>query len=129
MAVTETPSTEHWDMVVTDPKVQVDRCAVEAEDGNGRTGRALLQAHLRQKRLTRNVTVPVSAGLLTDADGYFDALTAYRAGDPVAIVTRLARAAFAAVANGRELVQDLHAVGRWDIYRHRGYPLERTKGS
>ena len=30
-------------------------------DGNGRTGRALIQAMLRSKGLTRNVTVPVSA--------------------------------------------------------------------
>jgi Fic family protein len=39
-------------------------------DGNGRTGRALVQAMLRNKGLTRQVTVPVSAGLLADADGY-----------------------------------------------------------
>jgi Fic family protein len=31
-------------------------------DGNGRTGRALAQAMLRNKALTRQVTVPVSAG-------------------------------------------------------------------
>ena len=35
-------------------------------DGNGRTGRALVQAMLRNKGLTRQVTVPVSAGLLAD---------------------------------------------------------------
>lgn len=34
-------------------------------DGNGRTGRPLIQAMLRHKRLTRQVTVPISAGLLT----------------------------------------------------------------
>jgi Fic family protein len=84
-------------------------------DGNGRTGRALLHAHLRNKRLTRNVTVPVSAGLLADTDAYFAALTSYRAGDPVAIVEQLARAAFAAIANGRRLVEDLHTVrAGWD---------------
>ena len=41
---------------------------------------------LRHHGLTRNVTVPVSAGLLHDISGYYDALTAYRAGDPDAIV-------------------------------------------
>jgi hypothetical protein len=51
-------------------------------DGNGRTGRALIQAILRRKGLTRNVTVPVLAGLLTDTDSYFAALTAYREGTP-----------------------------------------------
>jgi len=84
-------------------------------DGNGRTGRALVHAHLRRKGLTRNVTVPVSAGLLTDTDAYFAALTRYREGDPVAIVDRLARAAFAAIANGRLLVTDLRTLRQaWD---------------
>lgn len=71
--------------------------------------RALLQAMLRRKGLTRNVTVPVSAGLLTDTDSYFAALTAYREGDPAPIVRRVAEAAVTAVFNGRELVSELHA--------------------
>jgi Fic family protein len=77
-------------------------------DGNGRTGRALLHAQLRNKRLTRHVTVPVSAGLLTDTDSYFDALTAYRDGDPLPIVDRVATATFTALGNGRQLVTELH---------------------
>ncbi|BDZ43683.1 Fic family protein [Paraoerskovia sediminicola] len=76
-------------------------------DGNGRTGRALVHAMLRHRGLTRAVTVPVSAGLLVDTDRYFSALTAYRDGDPAAIVDALAEAAVLSVANGRELVQDL----------------------
>jgi len=56
------------------------------------------------------VTVPVSAGLLTDIDAYFAALGAYRGGDPVPIVERFADATFAALANGRQLVADLHRV-------------------
>lgn len=84
-------------------------------DGNGRTGRALLQGMLRHGRLTRNVTVPVSAGLLQDTDAYFDALTEYRSGNPDAIVAIVAEAAFAAVTNGRALVNDIQAVAkRWD---------------
>ena len=80
------------------------------EDGNGRTGRALVHAMLRSKGLTRTVTVPISAGLLVDIDAYFAALTAYRAGTPELIVERFAEAAFAAVANGRALVSDLRGV-------------------
>jgi Fic family protein len=76
-------------------------------DGNGRTGRALLHAMLRNKALTRNVTVPISAGLLTDTTTYFAALDAYRAGDPAPIVDRLADASFAAISNGRTLVAEL----------------------
>jgi Fic family protein len=79
-------------------------------DGNGRTGRALMQAMLRNKRLTRQVTVPVSAGLLTDTDSYFDALTSYRAGDTAPIVERLSAASVLAVANGRRLVDDLRSI-------------------
>jgi Fic family protein len=79
-------------------------------DGNGRTGRALVHALLRRKGLTRNVTVPVSAGLLHDVDRYFDALGAYRTGDPAPIVEAFAHAAFASVANGRTLVADLHEI-------------------
>jgi len=79
-------------------------------DGNGRVGRALVHAQLRHARLTRHVTVPVSAGLLTDIDAYFVALGAYRDGDPVPIVERFADATFAALANGRQLVGDLHRV-------------------
>jgi len=84
-------------------------------DGNGRTGRALIHAMFRGRGLTRNVTVPVSAGLLTDTSGYFDALTAYREGEPAAIVERLANASVEAAANGRQLVGDLRTIRRgWD---------------
>lgn len=79
-------------------------------DGNGRTGRALIQAMLRHKRLTRQITVPVSAGLLTDTDAYFGALGSYRDGDPAPIVERLSEASMLAVANGRRLVADLRSL-------------------
>jgi Fic family protein len=79
-------------------------------DGNGRTGRALVHAMLRARALTRNVTVPVSAGLLTDTDAYFAALTAYRRGDAAQIVRLIAEASFAAIANGRQLVAVLRRV-------------------
>lgn len=84
-------------------------------DGNGRTGRALVQSMLRNKRLARQVTVPVSAGLLTDTNSYFQALTAYREGDPAPIVERLSEASILAVINGRQLVADLQTIrGQWD---------------
>lgn len=84
-------------------------------DGNGRTGRALIHALLRRHELTRAVTVPVSAGLLIDVEGYFAALTAYRKGDPTPIVAALATGALDAIVNARHLVADLHQVrARWD---------------
>jgi Fic family protein len=92
-------------------------------DGNGRTGRALVQAMLRHSRTTRRLTVPVSAGLLAHTEEYFGALTAYRDGDPVPIIECFAEAAFAAVVNGRRLVADLrHVADRWraEITARRG---------
>lgn len=79
-------------------------------DGNGRTGRALAQALLRYRAVTRAVAVPVSAGLLADIDGYHDALTAYRAGDVEPIVARFAEASLRAVVNARELVSDIDVI-------------------
>ncbi|MFF0265848.1 Fic family protein [Kribbella sp. NPDC004536] len=79
-------------------------------DGNGRTGRTLVHAMLRRSGVTRRLTVPVSAGLLTDTDAYFAALGAYREGDPAPIITQFSRASFAAVGNGRDLVTDLTVI-------------------
>ncbi|ETZ98647.1 fic/DOC family protein [Mycobacterium kansasii 732] len=79
-------------------------------DGNGRTGRALVQALLRNKGLTRQVTVPVSAGLLADTDAYFVALTTYRDGAAAPIVERFSQASILAIANGRQLVSDLRDI-------------------
>ncbi|HZX02579.1 Fic family protein [Kribbella sp.] len=79
-------------------------------DGNGRTGRTLVHAMLRRSGVTRRLTVPVSAGLLTDTDAYFAALGSYRDGDPTPIITQFSRASFAAVGNGRRLVSDLTGI-------------------
>lgn len=62
-------------------------------NGNGRTGRALMHAMLQASGLVRNVTVPISAGLLSNVNGYFDALTTYRQGDPTAVVEQVTEAA------------------------------------
>lgn len=83
-------------------------------DGNGRAGRALVHAMLRRAGVTRTLTVPVSAGLLTDISGYFGALTAYREGYVEPIVHQFVNASFRAISNGRLLVDDLENVrARW----------------
>jgi len=79
-------------------------------DGNGRTGRALVQAMLRDKGVTRQVTVPVSAGLLADTGAYFDALKSYRDGDAAPIVERFAQASVRSIVNGRELLADIRSI-------------------
>lgn len=79
-------------------------------DGNGRTGRAIVQAMLRHSEVTTNITVPISAGLLHDVDSYYSALGAYRRGDIGPIIAAFARAANYAVVNGRQLVRDVRGI-------------------
>jgi Fic family protein len=79
-------------------------------DGNGRTGRALVQSLLRRRGTTTNVAVPVSAGLLHDLHVYFDALTAYREGGVEPIVEVFTRAAGSAVRNGNILCGDIRQI-------------------
>ncbi|RRQ27361.1 Fic family protein [Rhodococcus sp. Eu-32] len=76
-------------------------------DGNGRTGRALVHTMLRRAGVVERVTVPVSAGLLTDTASYFSSLGEYRTGNIEPIISRLNTATFTSVANGRMLVDDL----------------------
>lgn len=84
-------------------------------DGNGRTGRAIVQAMLRHARVTANITVPVSAGLLHDAKDYYSALTAYRSGKLRPIITAFNRAAGYAALNGRQLIRDIETIeAEWD---------------
>ncbi|MFB8227329.1 Fic family protein [Cellulosimicrobium sp. NPDC055967] len=84
-------------------------------DGNGRTGRALVQAMMHSSGLTRNVTMPLSAGLLADVDSYYAALTTYRAGHPAAIIHQFVQASTRAVVNGRQLVEQVRSIrADWD---------------
>ena len=84
-------------------------------DGNGRTGRALVQSMLRRSGITRSTTVPISGGLLLTRDTYFDALGAYRSGDVAPIVGVFCEAAYVATSVGRILTRDLlRARARWD---------------
>ncbi|MFE4951524.1 Fic family protein [Leifsonia sp. NPDC056665] len=84
-------------------------------DGNGRAGRAIVQAMLRRSRTTATVVVPVSAGLLHDVDGYYAALSAYRAGDVDPIVRSFTEAAGFAVRTGRQLATAIAELRtRWE---------------
>jgi len=79
-------------------------------DGNGRTGRALMHAMLKHRGTASRVTVPVSSGLLANVRGYHEALTAYREGEPDAIITQCAEASFLAIENGTTLAADVSAI-------------------
>lgn len=76
-------------------------------DGNGRTGRALSQALLRNKGVSVYVPVPISAGILRNTSGYFEALQIFRAGNAELIVRLLASAARYAATSGSTLIDQL----------------------
>ncbi|MFJ2299253.1 Fic family protein [Oerskovia paurometabola] len=84
-------------------------------DGNGRTGRALVQAMMHSSGLTRNVTMPLSAGLLADVGSYYAALDTYRQGHPEDLISQFVHASARAVDNGRRLVQEVRSIrAEWD---------------
>jgi Fic family protein len=58
-------------------------------DGNGRTGRALIQIILHNKGITRKASLPISAGFLGRPKEYYAALEIYRSGDFAPIVREL----------------------------------------
>ncbi len=76
-------------------------------DGNGRTGRVIIQRMLRNAGLTRKAILPLSAGLLTDTVRYFEALDTYRSGDIEPIVATFIDATFNSLDNASRLANDL----------------------
>jgi Fic family protein len=65
-------------------------------DGNGRLGRALVNAILRARGMTTRVVVPIASALVARRDDYFGALDAYREGDLEPILKRFADASLIA---------------------------------
>ena len=76
-------------------------------DGNGRTGRVIIQRMLHASELTRQSIVPLSAGLLGVTSKYFDALNAYRQGDIASIFEVFIEATYAAISNSNTLADEL----------------------
>lgn len=71
-------------------------------DGNGRTGRTLLHHLLRSDGVLLHATVPLSAGLLHDVDGYMSALSRYQQGDPTPIIEQVCDAIDLALVVGQK---------------------------
>ena len=63
------------------------------EDGNGRTGRALIQVMLRRRGIAASYVPPISVILAAEREGYFAGLGEFRFGDPVRWVAQFAAAA------------------------------------
>lgn len=79
-------------------------------DGNGRTGRALLQAMLQRRHVATRAVVPISSGLLADTNKYFDALSAYRNQDAAPILSAAVEATHRSIANARQLVAEVQTI-------------------
>ena len=62
-------------------------------DGNGRIGRALVNAILRRKKVTTRVVVPIASFLVANRTAYFDDLNKYRDGHIESLLMRFAKAA------------------------------------
>ena len=85
------------------------------EDGNGRTGRALVHVVLRRRGIAPSYVPPVSVILAAERDAYIDGLGEFRFGDPTRWIARFAVAcARAATLAARYLdaVGDLQAEWR-----------------
>ncbi len=74
-------------------------------DGNGRIGRALINAVLRTRGLTAHVVIPIASALVSSRENYFASLESFRNGDlePIlrsfAAATRIAAAESEVTAN------------------------------
>ena len=79
-------------------------------DGNGRIGRALINAVLRRRGLTTRVVVPVASVMLADVPHYFAQLDAYRLGNADDFVRYLADATALAAAEAVTSAQHLAAL-------------------
>ncbi len=74
------------------------------DDGNGRTGRALIQVVLRRRHIAPEYLPPVSVVLATAKERYIDGLTAFRGDDVAAWIAHFAGAAARAAHLARDYV-------------------------
>jgi Fic family protein len=91
------------------------------QDGNGRTGRALIHVLLRRRGLAPSYVPPISVVLAANKDRYIDGLTQYRHGDLDVWIERFAVAAAQAAALAERYlgrVNDLQDTWRARLRRH-----------
>ena len=79
-------------------------------DGNGRIGRALINAILRRRGATTRVVVPLASALVARRENYFDVLGSYRSGDLAPLVGTFVRSTRIAAAESRITAQRLHEI-------------------
>lgn len=79
-------------------------------DGNGRIGRALVNAILRRRGTTSRVVIPIASALVARRERYFDLLSDYREGRAAPIVSSFAAAARIAAAESQTTASRLHSI-------------------
>lgn len=79
-------------------------------DGNGRIGRALINAVLRRRGVTTNTVVPVASAMVAQRQHYFDLVNNYRTGDLEPFVLNVARSATVASREARKSAEILRAL-------------------
>ena len=82
-------------------------------DGNGRTGRALVQVLLRRRGLAPAYVPPISVVLAADKDGYISGLERFRAGEVAEWIEQFSVAAARAAQVARRYLEDVQAL-QWD---------------
>ena len=86
------------------------------EDGNGRTGRALIQVVLRRRGMATTYVPPLSVILAAEREAYFAGLGEFRFGDPVRWIARFAVAAARAATLARQYLDAVRELQ--DEWRH-----------
>jgi Fic family protein len=76
-------------------------------DGNGRIGRALINAVLRRRGIARNVVIPIASAMVAERDNYFSLMNDYRAGDIDSFVFNLAVCTEVAATGAAEAAERL----------------------
>ena len=79
-------------------------------DGNGRIGRALINAILRRRGATSRVVVPLASALVAHRDRYFDLLGDYRDGNPRPMIASFAISSRIAAAESRLTASRLNEI-------------------
>jgi Fic family protein len=79
-------------------------------DGNGRIGRALINAVLRRRGATTSVVVPLASALVARRNHYFELLNSYRRGDIEPLLTTFATSARSAATESRHTAARLNDI-------------------
>ncbi len=79
-------------------------------DGNGRIGRALINAILRRRGATTRVVVPLASALVARREDYFDVLGSYRSGELAPLLGTITRSARIAAAESRTTADRLREI-------------------